>query len=207
MKYGFGKGQVSERTLPFPITAQVDNVLLKKVEYISGQGKDGKTFEAFDFHYTRKLDENRTQHFKDRMFSLNEEGINPKPDQTMEEAVNKRYQGYNDRLEHIAQAFGVSHDEIEEACANVQTFEEMVSNYAAVINEACTDKPCWLKLIPKGGYGRLPQFPDFIQPMSDGICGLKYNNYENKMMAKEQAPSNGVHQEAKSWTGEEEDDF
>lgn len=193
--YGFGEGQVTEKGIPFPVNAQVDNVTLTNIEHVSGTMKNQKPFEAIDFHYERPTPNGRTQTMKDRMFVVDEDGIRPRPQETLEEAITKAYEDWNTRLLHVAECFGVSREELHAATQGSNTLGEFVQSYKDTVIAKASGVKCWMKTLPNDGYVRVARYPDFLQPMSDGICNLAYKKGEKKLLKANTSPAKGVHEE------------
>lgn len=185
--YGFSDDQV-QSSKGFPLSECVDNVSLEHCEYVTGEQKDGSTYEAIDFQFTRPGGER----LKDRMFEVNEEKILPRQGLTLEETINQAYVNFNTRLWHIADGFEIDRDELKDACSAVKNFKEFATAYCKVVNRGSSGKKVYLKTIrSKGGYINLPMFPNFIQP-GDQDCTLSWSDYEARNNEKNKKPTRPV---------------
>jgi len=198
MKYGFREDQVNTGGPKFPIGPAIDNVILEKVEYVSGQDKNGSSFEAVDFYYQREDEAGVEQKIKDRLFTVNESTLQPKPNMTLEDVTKKAYEVFNTKLLRVAEACNIGREEVQEQCANSSTFRELIETYAEIINSRAKGNFFWLKTLPdNNGYTRVAAFTDFIQNMSESTCRLMYTKYEQDKIANMRtAPAAGVHEEA-----------
>ena len=206
MRYGVEKNQISQQAPKFPTLSANENVFLEKTEYVSEVGKDGKPFEAIRFTYFKQLSPDRKAVIKDTMFAIVEEGMQPWRDKTLEETITKSYENFNTRLIHVAESFNVSLEDLKIAFKDSTTFEELATSYCNLLNSKCAGIPVWLKTITnKRGYATVPGFPDFIQPMSDQTCTLKYSKWEHKSNLKNSQPSEAVEEDNGSWAGDEDE--
>lgn len=215
MKYGFRDDQLPKPRTFFPASAQVDNVILDKVEYLSGQGKDGNAYEAIEFTYKREDDAGNEQTITDRQFPVNEAMISPLPTQTPEEAIKQAYENFNGKLYRVAAACGMTKEEINESCGSASNFRELIESYAEVVNSRAKGQYFWLKTMKDAkGFTKVAMFTDFIQPMTDGECRLAYTPSEQRYMEKiASAPKPGVNDVTSqgapdnSWSGATEEQF
>ena len=186
--YGFGEKQVKEFK-GFPLSECVDNVTLESVEYCSGDN-----YEAIDFNYTRPGGDR----LRDRMFEVNEENIKPRGEMSLEDSIKNAYVQFNTRLWHIADAFQIDRDEINDACTGHKTFKAFAKAYAKMISEGSAGKLVMVKTIrAKKGFINLPMFPKFVQS-ADEKCTLEWSDYEKKANIKNSKPTESVEKAAGS---------
>lgn len=198
MKYGFREDQVNTGGPKFPVGPAIDNVVLEKVEYVAGQDKNGGQFEAIDFYYLREDEGGTEQKIKDRLFTVNESTLQARPNMTLEDVIKRAYETFNTKLLRVAEALNIGREDVQEQCANANTFRELCETYAEIINSRAKGQFFWLKTLPdNNGYTRVAAYTDFIQNMSEGTCRLVYSKYEQDKIANMHlAPSAGIHEEA-----------
>lgn len=171
---------VTDEVMLFPVKKDVDNVILKNVEYKTAQNATGDSYEFLLFTYTRDVGEGQTQMLTDRVLPVNSEVI-LKWDNATQETVDKMFAEFNKRMAHVGKIAGVTKDMIDKNC-KAASFKEFATKYAKLVNENNKHDLLYMKVAKNSkGYTSVPTYVPFLQLMSIGDCTLEYSKGEEKI--------------------------
>lgn len=178
----------TQRSLPFPVSACVDNVTLRecKMEELGSTG-----INAMMFYWERNVD-GVNQVLRQSIIEINKENILDRASnngQNGQEELEKQEIRFKSKISHICAGFGITKEAIVDATSSVTSFKQLGTAICALINAANTDQKFFMKtVVNKKGYVETAAFPNFIQSMSTGICNMKYSKYELEMIEKNRQP-------------------
>ena len=191
MSYGFSSDHTATSN-DFPVAPNIPNCFLETAEYelIKDQYPALKIVWGTDGG--RRLTQN--------IFGVDESNSTPFPGMSLEDTLKIKYNRINTVLFKIAQAFGISREELQKEMGITDNFKEFAVKYAKFINEQSAGKLVKLKTMTGSrGYVELAERGTFIAP-NDSDIDLEYSKWERDKNAENEGkkPKKAVQKAASS---------
>ena len=181
MNYDFNT-VVNDTVVPFPVAADVDNVIIQKVEYISDTSQSGNDYEGIQFMFERNTKDGKSL-LKDFIYKVNETQIFTRDGESEEDALKRMRNEFLKRLLHYASKYGATKESLAQATAfqegEAKTFENFANKFVAYFTGILDNRRLYVKtFMNKNGYTILPAFVPFLQEISEGACKMSYTKRE-----------------------------